>query len=65
MLNQRLVKHTEDCSLRAPTQSGFRPRLGTTHQASALQHIMDKQRHAGLPLYLCFVDLKAAYDKVQ
>lgn len=26
---------------------------------------MDKQRHAGLPLYLCFVDLKAAYDKVQ
>ena len=27
--------------------------------------VIDKQLHAGQPLYLCFVDLKAAYDKVQ
>ena len=30
-----------------------------------MQHVIDKQKHAHEPLYLCFVDLKAAYDKVQ
>jgi len=33
--------------------------------AFALQHVVDKHRHAGKPLYLCFVELKSAYDKVQ
>ena len=31
----------------------------------ALQHVIDKHRHARQPLYLCFVDLKSAYDKDQ
>ena len=33
--------------------------------AFALQHVIDKHRHANQPLYPCFVDLKSAYDKVQ
>ena len=31
----------------------------------ALQHVIDKHRRANQPLYICFVDLKSAYDKVQ
>ena len=60
-----LVKYTEAQQLRSPTQAGYRPQLGTMHQAFALQHVVDKHRHAKQPLYLCFVDLKSAYDKVQ
>ncbi len=61
----RLVKYTEDQQLRSPTQAGYRPQLGTMHQAFALQHVVDKHKHARKPLCLCFVDLKSAYDKVQ
>ena len=62
---QRLVKYTEQEQLRSSTQTGYRPQLGTIHPAFALQHVIDKHRHASQPLYLCFVDLKSAYDKVQ
>ena len=65
ILAQRLVKYTEEQQLRSPTQAGYRPDLGTLHQGFALQHIIDKSRHAKQPLYLCFVDLKSAYDRVQ
>ena len=56
--------------VRSHTQAGYRPRLGTMHHASApctftLQHVVDKHKHARKPLYLCFVDSKSAYDKVQ
>ncbi len=47
------------------TQAGYRSHLSTVHQAFVLQHVIDEQKHAHEPLYLCFVDLKAAYDKVQ
>ena len=62
---QRLVTYTEQQQLRSATQTGYRPELGTIHPAFALQHAFDKHRHANKPLYLCFVDLKSAYDKVQ
>ena len=62
---QRLVKYTEQEQLRSSTQTGYRPQLGTIHPAFALQHVIDKHKHASQPLYLCFVDLKSAYDKVQ
>ena len=62
---QRLVTYTEQQQLRSATQTGYWPELGTIHSAFALQHAVDKHRHAGKPLYLCFVDLKSAYDKVQ
>ena len=62
---QRLVTYTEQQQLRSATQTGYRPELGTIHSAFALQHAVDKHRHASKPLYLCFVDLRSAYDKVQ
>ena len=65
ILVQRLVTYTEDQQLRSPTQTGYRPEFGTIHQAFALQHVIDKHKHAKKPLKLCFVDLKSACDKVQ
>ena len=62
---QRLLKYTEREQLQSSTQTGYRPQLGTIHPAFALQHDNDKHRHASQPLYLCFVGLKSASDKVQ
>ncbi|KAA6426488.1 MAG: hypothetical protein FRX49_03598 [Trebouxia sp. A1-2] len=41
------------------------PEHSTTHQAFVLQHVIDKHRCLKAPFYLCFVDLKSAYDRVQ
>ena len=43
---QRLVTYTEQQQLRSATQTGYRPELGTIHSAFALQHAVDKHRHA-------------------
>ena len=65
ILAQRLVQYTEQQHLRSPTQAGYRPEHGTIHQTFVLQHVIDKHRRRKSPLYLCFVDLKSAYDRVQ
>ncbi len=65
ILVQRLVQFTEQHDLRSPTQAGYRPEHSTIHQAFVLQHVIDKHRCLRTPLYLCFVDLKSAYDRVQ
>ena len=65
ILVQRLVQFTEQQDLRSPTQAGYRPEHSTIHQAFVLQHAIDKHRRLRSPLYLCFVDLKSAYDRVQ
>ena len=62
---QRLVQYTEQQDLRSPTQAGFRPEHSTIHQTFVLQHVIDRHRRLKSPLYLCFVDLKSAYDRVQ
>ena len=65
ILVQPLVQFTEQQDLRSPTQAGYRPEHSTIHQAFVLQHVIDKHRRLKSPLYLCFVDLKSAYDRVQ
>ncbi len=65
ILVQRLVQFTEQHDLRSPTQAGYRPERSTIHQAFVLQHVIDKHSCLKTPLYLCFVDLKSAYDRVQ
>ena len=65
ILVQRLVHFTQQHDLRSPTQAGYRPEHSTIHQAFVLQHVIDKHRCLKTPLYLCFVDLKSAYDRVQ
>ena len=65
ILVQRLVHLTEQHDLRSPTQAGYRPEHSTIHQAFLLQQVIDKHRRVKAPSYLCFVDLKSAYDRVQ
>ena len=55
------AKYNEQRQLRSSTQT----QLGTIHPAFTLQYVIDKHKHANQPLYLCFVDLKSSYDKVQ
>ena len=64
LLNIRLLDYTEEHGLRAPSQAGFRPGHSVVHQIFSLQHMVDKQMQAGRCLYICFLDLKSAYDRV-
>ena len=64
ILNNRLLKFTEEHTLRVDSQTGFRPGLSTMHPLFALQHLVDKQAACGAPLFVCFLDLKSAYDRV-
>ena len=65
ILVRRLVDYTEQRDLRSDIQLGYRPGHSTIHQAFVLQHVIDKHRPLKAPLYLCSVDLKSAYDRVQ
>ena len=60
VLNARLLNFTEEAGLRVDTQTGFRPGLSTVHHLFTLQHFIDAQQ----PLFVCFLDLKGAYDHV-
>ena len=60
ILNERLVQYSKAAQLQVDTQAGFRPGLSTTHQLFMLQHFIDAHK----PLYVCFLDLKGAYDQV-
>lgn len=64
ILNKRIVDFTEDKNLRAASQAGFRPGLSCTHHIFALQHMIDHAHLEKQPLYVCFLDLKGAYDNV-
>ena len=55
---------TEEHSLRAPSQAGFRPGLSVLHQAFALQQLIDRQRSRHGQLFVCQLDLRGAYDRV-
>ena len=62
ILAQRLVQYTEQQDLRSPTQAGYRLDHSTIHQTFVLRHVIDKHRRLKSPPYLCFVDLKSAYE---
>ena len=45
-------------------QCGFRPGRGTTDQLYTLAGILEKAWEYAYPIYMCFVDLEKAYDRV-
>ena len=65
IINTRLVEHTESNELRCPQQAGFRLGLSTLHPLFTLQHFIDVAKRESKPLYVCFLDLRAAYEHVQ
>ena len=45
-----------------PTQFGFRKNRSTNDAIFIIRHMLEKARKSETPLYVAFVDLKAAYD---
>ena len=64
ILNQRILAYTEQHGMRAPSQAGFRPKLSVVHQLFTLQHLSERQKQRRQQLYVCFLDLKGAFDRV-
>ena len=64
VINNRLSPYFETQGLRAQAQAGFRAHRSVNHNLFALQHAIDKSRRNRMPLYCCFVDLTAAFDRV-
>ena len=59
---RRLAKHAETCL--HESQGGFRSRRSTVDQATSLHEVLLREREAGRPTYLCFVDFRKAFDTV-
>lgn len=63
-LHTRLNSYLEHKCLRSPAQAGCRERHSTSACLFLLQALRDQAQLAHLPLYVCFVDLKGAFDNV-
>ena len=50
--------------LRVQAQAEFRAQRSVNYNLFALQHAIDKSLRSHMPLYCCFVDLTAAFDRV-
>jgi Reverse transcriptase (RNA-dependent DNA polymerase) len=64
ILNELLMKWTEQHQLRARGQAGFRRDHRTTDQTFVVRTLIEKAKADRQPLYSCFVDFKKAYDTV-
>lgn len=64
IINTRLVHWAEENGVRAKGQAGFRKDHRTSDQIFVLRTLIEQQRMAGTPLYVCFVDFQKAYDTV-
>ena len=64
IVNTRLTAWAEENCLRAKGQAGFRKDHRTSDQLFIIRALIEQQRLAGTPLYVCFVDFQKAYDTV-
>ncbi len=64
LIDMRLRIHTEDKGLINEEQCGFREKRSTTDMLFVARRLQELAKARGLNLFLCFVDLKKAYDSV-
>ena len=64
ILNELLIKWTEQHQLRGRGQAGFRRDHRTTDQTFVVRTLIEKAKTDRQPLYSCFVNFKKAYDTV-
>jgi hypothetical protein len=63
VLNARLVSYLEEAQLTRQEQCGFRLGFSTLHALFTLNHFVELATESQ-PLYVCFLDLSKAYDRV-
>ena len=64
ILLKRLIKNVAE-ELMPETQCGFRQNRSTSDMIFAARQTMEKCREQHRDLYICFVDLSKAFDKVE
>lgn len=64
ILNERLKKDVEEKGVIQETQAGFRRGRGTMDNVYVLQHVVKKEVQKKGRIFEFFMDLKAAFDKV-
>lgn len=64
ILNARLTQWAEAAHIHNPAQAGFRAGHSTVFNNFVLLHIIHKHKHEGKPLFVCYLDIKKAYDSV-
>jgi hypothetical protein len=65
ILQTRLEAYVDTQQLRSPVQCGFRRGHGTLDAQFVMAHLINKHKHAKVPLYVCYVDFKKAFDLVR
>ena len=61
---RRLSAYCEAKGLLPEEQCGFRPDCSTTDMVFVVRRLQEIGRKAGVPLFMCFIDLQKAYDTV-
>ena len=61
---RRLSAYCEAKGLLPEKQCGFRPNRSTTDMMFVVRRLQKIGRKAGVPLFMCFIDLQKAYDTV-
>ena len=64
MVTRRLGAYCEAKGLLPEEQCEFRPDCSTTDKMFVVRRLQEFGRKAGVPLFICFIDLQKAYDTV-
>ena len=64
VIARRLSEYCERRGLLPEEQSGFRPARSTIDMMFVVRRLQELGRKAGVPLFLCFIDIQKAYDSV-
>ena len=64
VINNRLLKWSNENSIITDAQFGFKPGYGTTDAIFSLHTVISKVLSSNKKLYCCFVDYRKAFDSV-